>query len=105
MLVAFVPTRRTNRCGGLLTFLSGATMVFQSIANWPNNIVRCLVTGEEFTYENGNLASRQAAEAAVLAAQGTAIDTMRSEGFLLPIDDANDLRVLQQRYGEYLASL
>jgi len=77
-------------------------MVFQSIANWPNNIVRCLVTGEEFTYENGNLASRQAAEASVLEAQGTAIDDMVAAGVLLPADDKQDLRVLQQRYAEFL---
>jgi hypothetical protein len=77
-------------------------MTFMSIANWPENIVRCLLTGTEATYINGNQQSRIEAEAEIFEAQGAAIDAMVAADVLLPIDDKNDLRVLQQRYAEFL---
>ena len=80
-------------------------MVFQSIVNWPNNAVKCLITQAEFTYENGNLASRQAAEGLLLAHQGAAIQNAITAGFILPAHDRSNLTVMQARYAAYLASL
>jgi hypothetical protein len=75
-------------------------MVFQSISV---DGVKCLLTGKSFQYTKGNMASRQNAEAMVRQCQGKAIDDMRQAGVLLLTDDANDLRVLQHRYAEFLA--
>jgi hypothetical protein len=75
-------------------------MVFQSISV---DGIKCLLTGKVFEYTKGNMASRQNAEASMHQHQGSIIDEMREAGVLLPVDDVNNLTLLQKRYRDFLS--